>query len=99
MKGVVADEKLRLLAMWFSGLYFDMYPLMMTVLAVPCSPISRTAWRWKENSNDFRDMRIKGSEKGSDLKTVSNNEEIDQSLQHGVSITKIKLVLPTILIL
>lgn len=43
MRGVVAEEKLRLLPMWTSGSYLDMKLLMMTVLAVPCSPISKTA--------------------------------------------------------
>jgi len=43
INGVVADEKFKLLAMWLSGLYFDIKPLMITVFAVPCSPISRTA--------------------------------------------------------
>lgn len=43
MSGVVAEEKLRLLPMWVSGSYFDIQLLMITVLAVPCSPISKTA--------------------------------------------------------
>lgn len=43
INGVVADEKFKLLVMCFSGLYFDIKPLIVTVFAVPCSPISRTA--------------------------------------------------------
>lgn len=43
MSGVVAEEKLRLLPMWTSGSNLDMKLLIITVLAVPCSPISKTA--------------------------------------------------------
>jgi len=42
MFGVVALLKLRALVRWTSGSYFAAYPLIMTVLAVPCSPISST---------------------------------------------------------
>jgi len=41
--GVEADEKLKLLLRCMSGSCLDMLPLIMTVLAVPCSPISNTA--------------------------------------------------------
>lgn len=41
--GSVADEKFKLLLKCCSRSYLDMYPLIMTVFAVPCSPISRTA--------------------------------------------------------
>ena len=45
MSGVVAEEKLSALVACVSGSYLTfMYPFTITVLAVPCSPISRTAF-------------------------------------------------------
>ena len=41
--GVEAEEKLKDLKRCFSGLYLEAYPLTITVLAVPCSPITSTA--------------------------------------------------------
>lgn len=44
MSGVVVLEKFSVFVMCCSGLYLCVYPLIMTVLAVPCSPISNTAF-------------------------------------------------------
>lgn len=40
MFGVVADEKLKLLLNLNSGSKLFVYPFIITVLAVPCSPIT-----------------------------------------------------------
>lgn len=49
--GVLADEKENDLPRCSSGSYFAMNPLTMTVLAVPCSPINRTAFKESEKKN------------------------------------------------
>lgn len=43
--GVLADEKENDFPMWTSGSYLAMKPFTMTVFAVPCSPINKTAWK------------------------------------------------------
>lgn len=54
ISGVVAEEKLRFLVMCDSGSYLDKKRLMMTVLAVPCSPIKSTAWKtWAVDMQQF----------------------------------------------
>ena len=43
MLGVVADEKFIDFERWTSGSYLPQFPWIVTVLAVPCSPINNTA--------------------------------------------------------
>jgi hypothetical protein len=48
MFGVVADEKLSDFWIYSSILNLSMYALMMTVFAVPCSPINKAAFKMIE---------------------------------------------------
>ena len=52
MYGVDAEEKLKLLLIRSSGFALAIAAEIMTVLAVPCSPISRTPLGEKEKLSD-----------------------------------------------
>lgn len=54
--GVEAEEKLKLLLRWTSGSFLAMLPLIITVFAVPCSPISNTAWENKHFSFYYKKL-------------------------------------------